>query len=295
MEIFQGVFVVTVTPFTAAGEVDLDGVRRNAEWLIARGVDGLIPLGSTGEFASLSEEQKAAIATTVIETAAGRVPVVVGATAETTERALADARFAERAGAAGVLVLPPWYYTPDQEELFLHYRRIAEGIGIPLMIYNNPASSKVDMKAATVARLARLPNIRAIKESTGDIRRISEIRELTDDSLTIFCGWEDMAFESFVLGARGWVCVIGNVLPEAARELYELVVGKRDIASAWRLYRRMLPLLRLLEYAGKTQKILKYIMDGMGLAGGCSSSPKLPLGDEDTSLVDRLVRDFRAG
>jgi 4-hydroxy-tetrahydrodipicolinate synthase len=295
MEIFQGVYVVTVTPFTATGEVDLAGVRKNAEWLIARGVDGLIPLGSTGEFASLSEEQKAAIAAVVLETAAGRVPVVVGAAAETTDRALATARSAERAGAAGVLVLPPWYYTPDQEELFVHYRRIAEGISIPLMIYNNPASSKVDVKAATVARLARLPNIRAIKESTGDIRRISEIRELTDDSLTICCGWEDMAFESFVLGARGWVCVIGNVFPEAARELYELAVCKRDIATAWRLYRRMLPLLRLLEYAGKTQKILKYVMDGMGLAGGCSSSPKLPPGDEDKALVDRLVRDFRAG
>lgn len=295
METFQGIYVVTVTPFSAAGDVDVDGVRRNAEWLIARGVDGLIPCGSTGEFASLSDEQKAAIAAAVIETAAGRVPVVVGAAAETTERALAAARAAERAGAAGVLVLPPWYYTPDQEELFHHYRRIADGIGIPLMIYNNPASSKVDVKAATVARLARVPNIRAIKESTGDMRRISEIRDLTDDSLTIFCGWEDLAFESFVLGARGWVCVIGNVFPEAARELYELAVLRRDIPSAWRLYRRMLPLLRLLEYAGKTQKILKHVMDGMGLSGGCSSSPKLPLGDEDKALVDRLVRDFRAG
>src|SRR5512137_1712711 len=102
METFQGVYVVTVTPFTAAGEIDLDGVRRNAEWLIARGVDGLIALGSTGEFASLSDEQKAAIATTVIGAAGGRVPVVLGAAAETTERALAAARFAERAGAAGI-------------------------------------------------------------------------------------------------------------------------------------------------------------------------------------------------
>ncbi len=289
----EGVYVVTVTPFTADGKVDLAGIRKNADWLIGQGVHGLLPLGSTGEFASLSDEDKAAIVETVMKAAAGRVPVVVGATAETTERALAYARGAQKAGAAGVLVLSPYYYSPDQEELYRHFRRVAEGIDIPLMIYNNPASSKVDVKAATIARLAEIRNIRAVKESTGDIKRISEIRMLTDDRITVFCGWEDMAYESFLLGARGWVCVIGNLFPKEAVALYDLVVVRRDLEAAWRLYRRMLPVLRLLEYAGKTQKILKHAMDCMGLAGGFSSSPKLPLADEDKALVDRLVRELR--
>ena len=201
---------------------------------------------------------------------------------------------AQKAGAAGVLVLPPYYYTPDQEELYHHFRRLAEGIGVPLMIYNNPSSSKVDVKAHTVARLAKLPNVRCIKESTGDIKRITEIRLLTDDGISVFCGWEDMAYESFLLGARGWVCVIGNIFPRAAVELYDLVVVKRDLDGAWKLYRRMLPMLRMLEYAGKTHKILKHALDGMGHAGGYSSSPKLPLGDEDKATVDALVRDFQA-
>ena len=196
---------------------------------------------------------------------------------------------------AGVLLLPPWYYSPDQEELYHHFRRVAEGIGIPLMIYNNPSSSKVDVTAATVARLAKLPNVRCIKESTGDIKRITEIRMATEDGITVFCGWEDMAYESFVMGARGWVCVIGNILPRAAVALYDLVVVKKDLAAGWQLYRRMLPLLRMLEYAGKTQKILKHALDGMGRAGGASRSPKLPLGKEDGLLVDALVREFQQG
>ena len=288
----RGVYVVTVTPFTRDGKVDLAGVEKNADWLVKQGVHGLLPLGSTGEFASLEEEDKKAIVDRVMKTVAGRVPVVVGATAETTDKAIRNALYAESVGAAGVLVLPPYYYTPDQEEIFDHYRRIAEAVKIPVMIYNNPASSKVDIQAATVARLARVPGIECIKESTGDIRRITEIRLLTEDKLTVFCGWEDMAYESFVMGARGWVCVLGNILPRECVELYDLIVVKKDLPAAWTLYRKLLPLLRYLEYAGKTQKALKYVLDKKGLAGGASSNPKRELDPEDKAALDRMLADL---
>ncbi len=290
---FNGVYVVTVTPFTADGKVDHAGIEKNADWLVAQGVHGLLPLGSTGEFASLEDADKEAIVDRVMKTVAGRIPVVVGATAETTEKAIANARYAERAGAAGVLVLPPYYYSPDQEELYEHYRRVAGAIGIPVMIYNNPASSKVDIQADTVARLARVPGIQCIKESTGDIRRITEIRLKTEDKLTVFCGWEDMAYESFVMGAKGWVCVLGNILPRECAELYDLVAVKKDLEAGWALYKKLLPLLRYLEYAGKTQKALKYVLDGMGLVGGHTSSPKRALDQEDKIQLDALMADFR--
>jgi 4-hydroxy-tetrahydrodipicolinate synthase len=292
MTLFRGIYVVNVTPFTADRRVDYTGLDRNIRWLVDQGIHGLIPLGSTGEFAGLEDADKRKVVDTVLTAAARKVPVVVGVSAETTEKAMENARFAEQAGAAGLLVLPPWYYTPDQDELFEHYRRISEATPLPVMIYNNPFSSKVDIQAATVARLAELPRIQAIKESTGDIRRITEIRTRTDEGITIFCGWEDMAFESFTAGATGWVCVIGNILPRAAVELFELVVEKRDYAAGWQLYKRMLPLLRFLEYAGKTQKALKHVLDGMGLAGGHCSSPKLPLDPETKVQVDALVRAF---
>jgi 4-hydroxy-tetrahydrodipicolinate synthase len=289
----HGVYVVTVTPFTAEGKVDLSGIEKNADWLVSQGVHGLLPLGSTGEFASLEDGDKQAIVDRVMKTVAGRVPVIVGATAETTGKAIANAQYAQRAGAAGVLVLPPYYYSPDQEELYNHYHRIAQAIDIPVMIYNNPASSKVDIQAETVARLAEVPGIQCIKESTGDIRRITDIRLKTEDKLTVFCGWEDMAYESFVLGANGWVCVLGNILPGECAELYNLVVVKKDLKAGWALYRKLLPLLRYLEYAGKTQKALKYAMDGMGLVGGYCSSPKRPLEARDKAEIDALLADFR--
>ena len=288
----RGVFVVTVTPFTPDGKVDHAGIEKNADWLVTQGVHGLLPLGSTGEFASLEDGDKKAIVDRVIKTVAGRIPVVVGATAETTGKAIENARYAERAGASGVLVLPPYYYTPDQEELYDHYRRIAEAVGIPVMIYNNPASSKVDILADTVAKLSQVPGIQCIKESTGDIRRITEIRLKTEDRITVFCGWEDMAYESFVMGAQGWVCVLGNILPKETVELYDLVVVKKDLPAAWALYRKLLPLLRYLEYAGKTQKALKYVLDGMGLAGGGSSSPKRTLDPQDKATIDGLMADL---
>jgi len=293
MKKLHGTFVVMVTPFTSDGEVDYPGIRRNIEWWIEQRVHGLIPLGSTGEFASLSDIQKKKITETVMETVNGRLPVVVGATAETTEKAIEYTAQAREFGAAAALILPPYYYTPDQEEIYWHYRRISEAVELPIMIYNNPFTANVDILPETVARLAKLPHVDYVKESSGDIKRIVSIRQLSDDGITAFCGWEDMAWESFTVGAKGWVCVIGNILPRAAAELYEMAVLQKDPVRSWELYKRMLPVLRYLEYAGKTQKALKYVLDAMGLCGGRSSSPKLPLSEEDKAEIDKLLKEFQ--
>ena len=285
-----GVYVVLVTPFTKDGAVDYDGLHKNVERLVDHGAQGVIPLGSTGEFASLDDEQKKQVTQTVIAAASGKIPVVVGSSAETTEKAIYYVKQAKDLGAAGALVLPPWYYTPDPDEIVHHYTRISEAVDLPIIIYNNPFTSKVDIQPETVARLAKLPNIDAIKESSGNIRRIAELRTLTDDGIGIFCGWEDMAYESFVMGAQGWVCVIGNVVPRMAVDLFELITAKSDLAAAWELYKKMLPFLRYLEYAGKTQKALKYALDRIGLVGGYCSSPKLPLSDADKAEVDQLLQ-----
>lgn len=290
----HGVFVVTVTPFTAEGKINYAGIEKNADWLVTQGVHGLIPLGSTGEFASLDDDDKKAIVDCVMGTVKGRVPVIVGATAETTEKAIRNAQYAEKAGASAVLVLPPYYYTPDQDEIYEHYRRIAKSLSIPVMIYNNPSSSKVDILPDTVARLSEVPGIEYIKESTGNIRRITEIRMKTEDRISVFCGWEDMAYESFLMEAKGWVCVLGNILPKETVELYELVAVKRDLEKGWVLYQKLLPWLRYLEYAGKAHKALKYVLDSMGLVGGYSSSPKRPLDQNDKLEIERMMEDLKS-
>jgi len=281
MEKFHGVYVVMITPFTKNRKIDYSGIKGNIEWWIKNGVHGIIPLGSTGEFASLEDNEKKKIAETVIETVNKRIPVVVGATAETTEKAIYFATQAKDIGADGTIILPPYYFSPNQEEIYNHYKKISEKVIFPLMLYNNPYSSKVDLKAETVIRLSRLKNIDYIKESSGDIKRITELRLHAEQNFKIFCGWEDMVFESFLLGATGWVSVISNISPKQAVELYKLIIEKKEIAKALDLYKKMLPMLKYLEYEGKTQQILKYCLDSIGLCGGLSTTPRIPLSKEE--------------
>jgi 4-hydroxy-tetrahydrodipicolinate synthase len=289
-----GVFVVTTTPLLQNGEIDIPGLASNADWLVSKGVDGIVALGSTGEFASLDDGQKDAVMLATIKAVDGRIPVIVGATAETTRKTIENALKAKKGGASAVLILPPYYYRSTQEEIYDHYRRVAEAVDIPIMIYNNPESSKVDISAKTVARLAKIPTIRYIKESSGDIRRITEIRMLTDDTIDVFCGSEDMSYESFRMGAKGWVCVIGNILPKSSARLFAEASSGDVEGRGWKLYEALLPWLRYLERAGKTQKALKYVLDRAGLKGGLSFSPKLPLTDVEKTEIDRLMEGVAA-
>lgn len=281
--------MVSVTPFKQNGEVDYEGLRANVDWYIEQGVHGVLPLGSTGEFASLEDDEKKRVAETVVDQVNGRVPTIIGATAETTEKAIEYTKHAKEIGAAGVMILPSYYCKPSQEEMYVHFKRIAEAVDIPIVIYNNPWSSGVDMQAETVARLAEHPNLRYIKECTADIKRLREIRILTNDRMLIYCGWEDLAYESFFMGAQGWVSVIGNIAPRLAVELYTLVALKKDYVNGWELYKKMLPMLKHLEYSGKLQQTLKYSMDKMGLHGGVVRSPKLPLTADDRVKVDGML------
>ncbi|NPV70375.1 MAG: 4-hydroxy-tetrahydrodipicolinate synthase [Firmicutes bacterium] len=285
----KGVYVVMVTPFKQNGEVDYAGLKSNVEWYINEGIHGVLPLGSTGEFAALEDDEKKKIAEAVMAQVNGRVPVVLGATAETTEKAIEYTRFAREIGAAGVMTLPSYYCKPNQEEMFVHFKRIAEAVDIPIIIYNNPWSSGVDMQAETVARLAKYPNLGYIKECTADIKRLREIRILTEDRMTIFCGWEDLAYESFFMGAEGWISVIANITPKLAVELFDLVAVKKDYDKGWALYKKMLPMLKQLEYSGKLQQTLKYSLDKLGHCGGAVRSPKLPLTTEDKTRIDGML------
>lgn len=283
-------YVVMVTPFKQNGDVDYAGLKSNVDWYIEEGIHGLLPLGSTGEFASLEDDEKKKVAETVMSAANGRVPVVIGATAETTEKAIEYTRFAKEIGAAGVMTLPSYYCKPSQEEMYTHFKRIAEAVDLPVIIYNNPWSSGVDMQAETVARLAEFPTLRYIKECTADIKRLREIRVLTDDRVTIFCGWEDLAYESFFMGAKGWVSVIANIAPKLAVELFDLVAVKKDYENGWELYKKMLPMLKHLEYSGKLQQTLKYALGKMGHSGGVVRSPKLPLTAADKEKIDSMLK-----
>ena len=273
---WKGVFTALVTPMTADEEVDYAALAAFVEYQIGEGrVHGLIPLGSTGEYYALSPDERRAVLQTVLDAAKGRVPVVAGTNAGSTRDVIHYCRQAEELGAAGVLLAPPYYSLPTPDELFEHFRAVDGAIGIPIMLYNYPGRTGVDMRPDFIERLAALSNVRYVKESTGEIARISELLRRCGDRLDVFCGCDTVALESFLIGAIGWVGGVANVVPQAHVRLYELAAVKHDYAAARDLYFRLLPLLSLMEGGGKYTQFVKA---GCGLAGHSVGPPRRPLG-----------------
>jgi 4-hydroxy-tetrahydrodipicolinate synthase len=275
MQPWRGTFTVLITPFTADGSaVDVPVLKRLVNWQIERGIHGLIPLGSTGEFLSLTPSERTQVIETVVGEAGGRVPVLIGTGAEWTRDAVAHAREAERLGASGVMVIPPYYSSPTEDELFEHYRCIGEAISLPVMLYNNPATANVDLTPEVVARLSRIDNVRYIKESTLEVTRVRDILEICGERMTVFAGI--LGYESFWLGAQGWVAVCSNLIPHESARLFELAVMRGDRDGALELYRKILPIVRWVgghRYVSASKAALRI----MGLPVGEPRAPRLPL------------------
>lgn len=289
MKQFRGTYTVLVTPFTPDGSrIDEPALRALVDWQIEQGIHGLIPLGSTGEFLSLSDEEHVQVAELAIRQAAGRVPALIGTGAESTDEVIRLSRRAERLGADGVMIIPPFYSTPTEDELFHHFARIGAAISIPIMVYNNPATANVDLRPDLVARLSRIDNVRYIKESTLEVTRVRDIIELCGERMTVFAGI--LGYESFWLGAQGWVAVCSNIMPRESASLFELVADRRDQPAALALYQRMLPLIRWVgghRYVSATKAGLAM----MGRPVGPPRPPRLPLPDAE---IPALRRDLEA-
>lgn len=290
MKTFRGTYTVMITPFTPEGALDLPALRRFVDWQIEQGIHGLIPLGSTGEFLSLSDEEQEAVAETVIRQAAGRVPVLIGTGAEDTREAVRLSRRAERLGADGVMIIPPFYSTPTEDELFHHYSTIAGAIGLPIMLYNNPATANVDLTPPMVARLSRIDNCRYIKESTLEVTRVRDILRLCGDRMTVF--GSILGFESFVEGAEGWVAVASNLAPGPLARLFTLVADEERIREARELYLHYLPLISFVGghyYVAGTKALLGH----MGLPVGAPRPPRLPLPAPRDAEAREIVASLR--
>jgi 4-hydroxy-tetrahydrodipicolinate synthase len=220
---FRGSYSVTVTPFTQdRSAVDIDALKRFMSWQVDSGAPGVIVLGTTGEYLAVSDDERAAIVETTVKQVAGRAHVLVGTMNAYTPNAVRYSRQAEELGADGLMVLPPYYYTPTDDEIWNYYKAISEAVSIPIMLYNNPVTSNVDMSAALVARLTRdFENIRYIKESSQDLARVRDVIEATDGVMNVYAG--ERQVDSYVLGAIGYVNPYGNYLPESHRvwDLFE--------------------------------------------------------------------------
>ncbi|MFS0823837.1 dihydrodipicolinate synthase family protein [Bacillus sp. 1P02SD] len=272
---FSGVYVAIVTPFTEEYEVDYERLTELCNWLIEEGVDGLVPSGSLGEYATFTVEERAKLIDTVIEGAAGRVPVVVGTGAPSTQLAVKWASYAKEKGAAGIMALPPINYRPLQNEVIAHYEALNE-VGIPIIAYNNPLDYPVDLTPDVLATLSKLENVVAVKEFSGDIRRVSDILAKTD--LEVMIGVDDLAVEGPLMGATGWIAGVPNALPRECVELFNLA-REGKVEEAKKRYSRLLPLFH---YDSNPQLVqsIKYMMELANKPVGPTRPPRLPLANE---------------
>ncbi len=290
-KIFRGSHTVLATPFTPGGRgIDTDALRRLVDWQIESGSHGLIPLGSTGEFLSVSDDERTQIVETVVDAADGRVPTLIGTADEWTDKAVRYSVEAQTIGADGLMIISPYYSSPTEDELFEHFRRISDAVSIPIMVYNNPNTANVDLRPEFVARLGTLENLRYIKESSGDISRVREIHRVSNDRVSVFAGYHP--FESLAAGAKGYVSVIGNFLPAESAAVCDLMDAGRH-AEALRLYNRMIPLLNAIA-GDKYVSATKCAMAAVGMPIGEPRPPRLALPSNDAARLQRLIAEFRA-
>jgi 4-hydroxy-tetrahydrodipicolinate synthase len=291
--LFEGVYSALVTPMTVDEEVDYQTLGEFANYLIEEGgLQGLIPLGSTGEYYALTDQEREAVVKTTLAAAAGRVPVLVGTNGGSTRQIIGYCRQAETLGAAGLLLAAPYYSLPTPDELYRHFKGINDAVGIPIMLYNYPGRTGVDMTPDLVERLAELDNIQYVKESTGDATRVTEIIRRCGDRIKVFCGCDTLALESFMMGAVGWVGGVVNALPKAHATLFELAVKNKDFMAARTLYYKLLPVLSLMEGAGQYTQFVKAACGMNGHPVGPPRAPLCAVADDEASRLKEILTAF---
>ena len=286
---WTGVFPACTTQLKKDQSIDLSATARHFEVLIESGVTGLVVCGSLGENQTLDPDEKRIVVKCAVETAAGRVPVLSGVAESSTRAAIRYVQDVEKLGANGVMLMPPMSYKGDSRESMTYLRAVAKGGGLPIMIYNNPLSYANDITPALFAELADEPKFVAIKESSGDPRRITELYNTVGGRYAVFTGVDDLVLESSILGIDGWVAGTGIAFPVENQRLWELMrAGKWDEARA--LYRWFQPLLKLDTHPHFVQYI-KLCEQETGLGVEWVRAPRLPIVGDERKQVLKIIRD----
>lgn len=289
---WRGVVPAITTPFTADGGVDHAFLAQHAHWMIDAGCTGIVPLGSLGEGATLSFDEKLAIVKTLVDALGDRAPVIPGIAALSTDEAVRLAQACERLGARGIMVLPPYVYSTDWREMGAHIRAVIRATRLPVLLYNNPVAYKTDFSAAQIAELAaEFPQVEALKESSGDIRRFAAIRALIGDRLDLMVGMDDAIVEGVTMGATGWIAGVVNAFPEESVRVFEQArAGGSDAAMA--LYAWLLPLLRM-DTVPKFVQLIKLMQERVQHGSERVRAPRLTVEgaerEEALRVIDRAM------
>jgi 4-hydroxy-tetrahydrodipicolinate synthase len=285
---WHGVFPAITTQFRHDQSLDLAATSKHLNTMIEAGIHGVVALGTVGENTALEYQEKLEVIRELKQTARGRIPVLTGVAEYTTALAVRFSRDAEKAGAEGLMTLPGMVYKSDERETLTHFRTIAQSTGLPIMIYNNPVSYGVDLLPEAFVELAGQPNIVAIKESSEDVRRITDLRNTVGDRFVLFGGVDDLILESIALGAEGWVSGLVNAFPHENRELWDLATSGQW-QRARELYRWYTPLLHL-DTKVKLVQYIKLAMQETGLGTELTRPPRLPIVGAEREEILGIIR-----
>ena len=288
MAVFEGAMVALVTPFKD-GEVDYDALRRLVDLQIAGGIDAIVPCGTTGESPTLSHAEHNKVIDVVVEQAAGRVPVIAGTGSNSTAEAIQLTRHAKQAGADAALMVSPYYNKPTQAGLYEHFRTVAEAVDIPIVLYNIPGRCGVNIQPQTIARLAEIPNIVAVKEATGSLEQACEIMRLCE--ITILSGDDALTLPLMSIGGRGVISVIANIVPGEVKKLTASALAG-DFTTARQQHKKLFPLSSAMLKLATNPIPIKAALSMIGMIEDELRLPLVPLSQKHRPKLAEMLKSF---
>ncbi len=284
-KIFDGIFVPNIVPFKN-GEIDEEGLRNVVRYLMKQGVDGLVPNGTTGESATLNDEEKERVLKIVIDEANGKIPIIAGTGTNDTRHTIELTKQAEDLGVDAVLLVAPYYNKPTQLGLLEHFKKVASSTELPIILYNIPGRTSRNIDTATVIELSNVPNIVGIKEASGDMNQVMDTINGTKE-FSVLCGEDHLLFSMSCLGGNGAIAAAGHVLPNKYKEIHELI-KKGRIEEARKIHYMLLPMIRTL-FAETNPSPVKGAYELLGI---CSRETRLPLVPATEKLMGTLKSEL---
>ncbi len=284
---FKGSITALITPFKN-GKLDEDALRKFVDWQIAEGTHGLVPTGTTGESPTLNFDEHKRVIEITVETARGRIPVIAGTGSNSTEEAIELSTYAEQIGADGILIVNPYYNKPTQEGLYQHFKAINDKVGIPIVIYNIPGRTNVDMSVETMARVYELKNVFGVKDATANLARVSQQRQAMGPEFNQLSGEDATALGFTAHGGHGCISVASNIAPRLCSELQNALM-KGDFAAALKLQDRLMPLFDAM-FVETNPGPVKYAASRLGLCSAEMRLPLMPVSEQTKKTVDAVLK-----
>jgi len=285
----EGIIPAMLTPFTRNGDLDLDGLKKNVDFLIESGVSQIMCLGSTGEAATLTRQECVKVTEATVKASNGRVPIMAGTGATSTREVIERSKEAKSAGADSVMIVTPFYEIPSQEGLLKHYTSIAEAVDIPICLYNIPPHTQVEIAPETLEKLADIDNIAALKDSSGNLSYFAEVMRRAGDKMSILTGGDDITLPCFALGCHGAILALVNIAPRMVVDLFQ-AVQQKDREKSLDIFFKLLPVSRAISVPQNFPAPVKEAVNMLGRPAGPARSPILPLDNTDKADIKKTLQ-----